>query len=457
MDVHTGERERVSDEKGGFARPSPDGQRLVLATEEALVEQRLDGSARRVVQAMAPGQHVSAIAWSPRGDQLVALYMQGEARPPWLERIDVATGEGVVLLEDVRLVSLGLGAVEWVAPDRLLFAKASDRHRAGLYALTDASTAPSADDAELLRTWEGYQLIRLRAGGKGGLVASRGTARSDVMALTPGRPVMDLLTPEGWNERPVGWTSEGLLMVSNRGGGGVYRLGDGGEVAHVDHAPGYLVDAWEVPGGEVHTWFRKDSDDEPVFEVVRVTPGSPTQTLLTQPLDVPMEVAIRLEAVRCAGARCLVGHAEAGTLSFRWLDATTGERSAPVAQVDYGRRPLVWALSPDAERLAVIYADPAERVDLELATGHSRTTSLDLDLPLAAVFGDDGRLFVAGATFRSLEPYRVMALGRDGRTEVLQSSVNTNYSALLWSPERQQLAVGINAFGTDVWWLELDG
>jgi len=454
VDLPTGALTQVSSRKASFARVLPNGTEAVLPTDDGLFLLELETGEERLVRSMEAGEYPGAVALSPDGRHLAAVFLRGERRTPWLERIELASGTSTVLHESMGLVSLGMAAVEWVAPDRLLFAENRGRTGASLHALDHASTAPDASAATKLRSWEGYQLIRLRSGGAG-LVASRGTARQDVMGLRPGHS-LELMTPEAWHERPVGWTSEGLLMVSDRGGGGLYALREDGAVDRVDEPLGFVVAAYDAPvGGRLMAWFRHDEAGDASLEVVRAVEGEPTQTLVSRPLPVPMEVAVRTDAVHCAAGRCLMSEAEDGLLRFRWLDTASGDLGAAVAAVDYGRRPSVWALTPDAGTVTVLLADPPERVDVDLVTGAERRVGTGCDVPLAAAYGPAGKLYVAAVTFGSVEPYRVSILGPDGVEEPVESSVNLHYAGLFPSPERDRLAVGVNAFGTDVYWLDL--
>jgi len=457
VDLPTGRRTPVSERSGGFVRTAPGAEQVAIAGKEGLWLVDLDDEGERRLRDVPPGHYLAALAWSPDGAHLAAVWATAGERPPRLERIDAATGAATRWLEDPRLVSMGLAAMDWVAPDRLVYAASmdpsgDDRPRSGLYALDDASVVDDTDGADLLRTWEGYQLIRLRVG-TDDVIASRGTARSDVWELQPDGE-LTLRTPEAWNDRPIGWTDDGLLMASDRAGGGLYALQPDGRVDPVHDVEGFVIGAYSAPGGQLLSRFRMG--DERAFEVVRVVGDAPPEPVLSRPLTQAKESYVRTEALRCVPSQCLVSHGEEGRLSFQPLDRATGALGEPVAEVATGDRPSVWALSPDASRVTVLLAEPSERIDVDLASGQLTRSPLELDLPLAAAWGPDGRLYVSGANMRSVEPYWVLALGDDGSAERVRSEMTRNVSTMVTGPDGQ-LAVGTNSFGTDVWWLGLGG
>ncbi|MCB9675188.1 MAG: protein kinase [Alphaproteobacteria bacterium] len=461
FDGETGQVSELFPRAGGYQRVSPDGERVAWADDDAILVSALDGTGERAVRPLGDGQHASALAWSPDGAFLATVVQGRSAGKPRLERIRVEDGAVSVLLEEQRLVALGLSALEWVGPDRLLFAVTDGYESpAALYALDDASTVPDAEGRQLLRTWDGYAMIRIRAGGDG-LIASRGTAVKDVWLLDPADPdAYTLLTPEDWADRPIGWTDEGVLLMSDRGAGGLFALRPDAptEARPVFHPPGFPLSAFGVDGGIVAgKLFRPERDDgtraEPVFRIERYD-GGEARTLVDLPVLEPLGSSSPAHALRCTHTgRCLVSVPEQGTLQFRWVDPGDGQLSDPVASTPIGGRTVTWTLSPDASHVVALLGDPAVRVDIDLATGEAVESASGLDIPLSLVWLPSGDVIASGLAHASQRPYQVGRLGPDGSVEVLRSSMNDNFHTLLASPDGTQVAVGVYSFGTDVWQL----
>lgn len=456
LDLTTGERTLLTPRKG-YGRPSPDGQQLLLSTKDGLFLVDAATGEERLLRPLEEGEYGTTVAWSPDGAYVASVFVQGAQKPPWVERIEVATGERTVLHEHRGLVVLGLAALDWVAPDRIVFARADSRTAGSLHAIDDASTADGVVDPTPLRSWSGYHLIRMRTGGEA-MVASRGTVRQDVMRLEADKPLA-MLTPDAWSERPLGWTHDGILMTSDRGEDGLFRLDDDGTVERVASLEGFPAAVLDAPGGH-RLWARFrgiDDSDAHRFEVVRRQPDGSTQPLVSHEVRTPINMAIATDALQCADTHCLVSRSDEGTLSFRWLHPADGAVEDASVSLDHGQRHLVWTLSPDAApgvgTVTVLLGDPSERVDLDLATGAQTRWTADFDLPLGAAWGPEGALYASAASFRSLEPHRIVRFGEGGETTVVHASENLHHSSLFPSPDRSALAVSVTAFGTDVWWL----
>jgi len=460
LDLTNGERTLLSPRKG-YGRPSPDGRTLLLSTKDGLFLVDPSTGEERLLRPLAEGEYGTTVAWSPDGAYVASVFVQGAQKPPWVERVAVATGERTVLHEHRGLVVLGLSALDWVAPDRIVFARADSRTAGSLHAIDGASTVDRVGDPTLLRSWSGYHLIRMRTGGEA-MVASRGTVRQDVMRLEADKPLA-MLTPDAWSERPLGWTRDGVLMTSDRGEDGLFRLDEDGTVERVASLEGFPAAVLDAPGGH-RLWARFrgiDDTDGHRFEIVRQEADGSTRPLASHEVGTPVNMAIATDALQCSDAHCLVSRSDEGTLTFRWLHPADGAMEDASVSLDHGQRHLVWTLSPEAApgvgTVTVLLGAPSERVDLDLATGAQTRWTTDFDLPLGAAWGPEGALYASAASFRSLEPYRIVRFGEGGETTVVHASENLHHSSLFPSPDRTALAVSVTAFGTDVWWLGTDG
>ena len=103
LDLATGKRTLLTERKG-YGRPSPDGTRLLLSTEDGLFIMDLASGEEQLLRSLEDGVYPTTVAWSPDDAHVASVFVKGEQQEPWLERIDVATGERTVLYENKLFV-----------------------------------------------------------------------------------------------------------------------------------------------------------------------------------------------------------------------------------------------------------------------------------------------------------------------------------------------------------------
>ncbi|MEZ4319875.1 MAG: WD40 repeat domain-containing serine/threonine protein kinase [Myxococcota bacterium] len=460
-----GEVTRVSDRSGGFLRASPDGERFVFADEDGLWVIGLDGTSRHLLP-LAAGEHSTSLTWSPDGRFVATVVQARGGGLPQLQRVRVEDGHVDVLLESRRLIAFGLGAVVWMAPDRLLYAlTAGQQAPAELHALDAASTATTAEGDTVLRTWEGYELIRMRAG-RDSVVVSRGTAVQDVWMFHPGSDAPTLLTPEDWKDRPIGWAGSRFLMVSDRGSGGIFAVDPANpasaEPVHGTQAKeGFVVTGTAVGDALLFSRFvRPELEDGTLgdlsFRVDRVeAQSSEARVLLDEPVGQVLGPTTPKQALKCAAGRCLMSRTKGESLEWVWLDPIDGTLSDPVATVDRCGGGVAWDLDPTGRKVVLLSSDPPTRLDLDLETGARTEAACTLDLPLSVTWMPDGTIYASGLSHASVRPYQLGTLGPDGSFEVALSSMNNNYHSIYGDPSGTDVLLGVHSFGTDVWKLAL--
>ena len=249
------------------------------------------------------------------------------------------------------------------------------------------------------------------------------------------------------------------MFQSNRGTGGIFVLDPTAEgpPTRIDGAEGIAVQAYQVGDALLLAEFVRPTlpdgtRGDAVHRVTRRVDGT-VSVLSAEPLTESIGSATPAYHLACAAGRCLVSTPMPEGVVFRWLDLDGAGLSDPVATLAIGARSMAWALSPDARRVVVLVADPAERITFDLQTGEREVGASDLDLPLSVSWMSDGAVYASGLSMQSVDVYRMGRLHDDGHLEVLHASMNTNFHTLVPAPDSSTLVLGSHSFGSDLWLL----
>ncbi|MCA9488288.1 MAG: serine/threonine-protein kinase, partial [Myxococcales bacterium] len=410
VDVGGGEVRRVLDTEARTAALSPDGKRLAWAAATGLWVADLADGHRTRLRPLNGVDETLELAWSPSGDTIAAIQRSASGASLELTAADGSSSRR--LLEDVRLISLGLGPLTWVAPDRLVYALTSDLRDpvVELYALDGAEHATSTDDAVLLRTWEGMHVTQIRGSADGSrAVTSRITGRMQAW-WTVDRAAPVRVETEDWEELPVGWLDDDHLLL--------YSLRPDPVLAVRDRVAGTTSvlrqcesakQAGMLHDGALYGFSFADKHADPyTVELVRErVEGGEVEVLSSRTVraGTPYE---RFQ-VRC-GQRCMVSEPGDDGIVLRWMDPDTGALSDVVRTIDVHTRSMAWDVAWDGSNVVVLTGEPGQLrvISTDPAGPPDRVVPVDLSVAISVASEATGEgWIVAGLYDPSDHPYRV--------------------------------------------------
>jgi predicted Ser/Thr protein kinase len=427
-------------------------ERLAIATREAV----LVGDAS--VATLAPGERVSALAWSPDGTRL-AVARAAPGQPAKLELLAPGGGGGepVTAWEGAGPVAL----VSWLAADRLVLAAGGT-----LLALdaTDHATA--------------VERYRLRGEGPpspppvGTATTGPGSAARGVLVFVSGAASERVQVTDRylWRPQPVhdsnrrarmlaGWTSDARV---------VFLAGEPGDERVVRGAPGEVPVPWpgtlagDVPdtlvddGVIVH---RIDAAARTVA-IALVDRAGARKELARLPLD---KIDASGTPVRCAGDRtapCLLEERTGGEVSYVRFDPATGalgDRVHARGVREPAQRSA--ALSPDGTQLAIV--DGGDQVTvIDVATLEPRLLPAGAGAELRSLaFDAAGNLWVTGAAYRGrlfgVLKFDRLASGRMSTMALGEGGLRGDALRMAWrpsvSPDGKRVALSTRELRPELW------
>jgi len=346
---------------------SPDGSHIAFVKDGGVWLMGADGEEPREIL-KSDGEVAGAIAWSPTGQRLAYIRIQGPfaKRQATIENCDLSGGARTAVLSDPDIWNADdTGTIAWLADGRIVYTTSkggdSDVLAGGsdLWSITaDPSTGRPMGGAKRLVGWKDFRALGPQASADGKrLIASRyhhesgiyiGTFAFGNQAFAPLR-----FTPDTWYNKVEAWTkdSKAILFSSKRNGRwAVFKQG-------VDaKTPEALIT------GPENYWLPRLSAEGTLLYMASASPNDSSDTTLRL-MSTPAEGGARSTLMMgsyyyaCGAApssSCVVSELKDKQLKFSHLDPVKG-RGEEIARLDGYQSPRPeWDLSPDGSRLAIV-------------------------------------------------------------------------------------------------------
>jgi len=446
---------------------SPDGSQIAFMDQEGGIWlMGADGEGPRKI---AASEEYGNVAWSPTGQRLAILRVQGYFSK-WqatIETCDLAGGARTVALSNPALLGpTGVEGIAWLPDGRIVYSIFSEENDSVLWTTTvDPSTGRASGSAKRLAGWKNFRATGPTASIDGKrLIVSRNHSQDEIYVanLAPGGAPLALrrFMPGGWIDEVEAWTkdSRAIVFSSTRNGAkwAIFK-------AEIDTGA-----ASTLVAGPEHYWNSRLTSEGTLLYTASAAPydpNDPTTRLMSTPLQGGARTTLMMGSYGydCGStpfSSCVVAEIKGKQLILSHLDPAKG-RGEEIARLDgYGGIEPRLSLSPDSTRLAIV--DPGapggeikilNLADRKLTTFPVRIRGL-LTLENIAWAADGKHLLFAETA--SASGYSLLSIDEKGNPRLLYElpAAAGWFLTVVPSPDGRYLALTKRTYANDVMLLE---